>query len=157
MRQQPTTRALGTTVLALVLGLGWAAREVVHARERADQVQSGTIALDQVKMEPYQDGPTLVGHAGLYLAGDTAASRKFVTGRFVIEPKQTPHAPHTHPEEEVMIIETGTGEIFVDGKTTQVGPGSVMYTGPQVSHGIVNTGDEPLTFYFIKWEAAATK
>ena len=30
-----------------------------------------------------------------------------------------------------MIIESGHGEIFCDGKTTKIGPGSVMYTAPE--------------------------
>ena len=50
-----------------------------------------------------------------------------------------------------MVIEQGHGEIDVDGKITRVGPGSVMYTAPNVPHGIVNTGDTPIVFYFIKW------
>ena len=56
-----------------------------------------------------------------------------------------------------MLIESGVGEIVVDGKTTRVGPGSAMYTAPNVSHGIVNTGDTPLVFYWVKWAPAATK
>ena len=40
--------------------------------------------------------------------GDTPASTKFVTGRFVLDPGKTPHPPHTHAEEEVMVIESGT-------------------------------------------------
>ena len=50
-----------------------------------------------------------------------------------------------------MVIEKGNGEIFCDGKTTKVGPGSVMFTTPNAPHGIVNTGKEPIVFYFIKW------
>jgi mannose-6-phosphate isomerase-like protein (cupin superfamily) len=78
-----------------------------------------------------------------------------VTGRFILQPGKTPHAPHTHVEEEVMIVESGTGEIFCDGKTTKVGPGSVMFTTPNVSHGITNTGSEPLVFYYVKWAPGA--
>ena len=48
-----------------------------------------------------------VGKNGVYISGDTPASTKFVTGRFVLAPGKTPHAPHTHAEEEVMIIESG--------------------------------------------------
>ena len=109
------------SALALALGLGWAAREAAHARELAAQVKSGTITLDQVAMKEtlYDDKP--VGENGVYLSGDTPGSTKFVTGRFVIPPGKTPHPPHTHAEEEVMIVETGTGEIFCDGKTTKVG------------------------------------
>jgi mannose-6-phosphate isomerase-like protein (cupin superfamily) len=139
------------TVIALALATGWGFREVVHARERAALVSSQTINLDEIKMSlaKYEDKP--VGQIGYYTHGDTPASSNFVTGRFIIDPGKTPHRPHVHPEEEVMIVETGHGEIFCDGKTTKVGPGSVMFTTPNAPHGINNTGTEPLTFYFVKW------
>ena len=50
-----------------------------------------------------------------------------------------------------MIIERGHGEILCDGKTTKIGPGSVMYTAPNAPHGITNTGSEPIVFYYVKW------
>ncbi len=139
------------SVLAIALGAGWAVREAAHARELAAQVKSGTINVDQVEMKEtlYDDKP--VGHNGVYVSGDTPGSTNFVTGRFVIPPGKTPHPPHTHAEEEVMIVETGKGEIFCDGKTTKVGPGSVMYTVPQASHAIKNTGETPMVFYYVKW------
>jgi mannose-6-phosphate isomerase-like protein (cupin superfamily) len=140
-------------LIAVGLALGWASRERTLAAERAAILASQTIALGKVAMAKVEDRGKFVGKNGVYLAGDTPASTNFVTGRFVIEPGQTPHLPHTHPEEEVMIIESGTGEISVDGRITPVGPGSVMYTAPQVSHGIVNTGTEPVVFYYIKWAA----
>lgn len=141
----------GPWALAVALGLGWAAREAALAGERAELVKSETLTLDQVKMQDYSDNGKVVGKVGVYLSGDTPGSTKFVTGRFVLEPGQTPHAPHTHAEEEVMVIESGTGEIVCDGKTTKIGPGSVMYTTPNAPHGIVNTGTTPIVFYFIKW------
>jgi mannose-6-phosphate isomerase-like protein (cupin superfamily) len=137
--------------IAGALAIGWAAREAARAGERAELVRSATITLDRVVMEDFKAGDKSVGKAGAYLSGDTPASTKFITGRFVLEPGQTPHAPHTHVEEEVMIVESGTGEIFCDGNTTNVGPGSVMYTTPNAPHGIVNNGPKPLVFYFVKW------
>ena len=74
-----------------------------------------------------------------------------MTGRFIIDPGKSPHAPHVHDDEEMLIVEAGQGEIICDGKTTKVGPGSVMYSTPNVAHGINNTGHEPLTFTFVKW------
>ncbi len=102
-------------------------------------------------MSDYRDRGSVVGKLGIYLAGETPESKNFVTGRLVLDAGKTPHPPHTHVEEEIMVIEQGTGEIEVDGKITKVGPGSVMYTTPNVSHGIVNTGKTPIVFYFIKW------
>jgi mannose-6-phosphate isomerase-like protein (cupin superfamily) len=139
------------TAIALALSIGWAFREAAHARERAALVSAQTINLDEIKMSlaKYEDKP--VGQIGFYIQGDTPASSNFVTGRFIIDPGKSPHRPHVHSEEEVMIVETGHGEIFCDGKTTKVGPGSVMFTTPNAPHGINNTGSEPLTFYFVKW------
>lgn len=140
------------SAVVLALGLGWASRELAFAQEKA-AVRSQTVTLDQVKMKDYSDQGKQVGQIGIYLEGDAPRSSKFVTGRFVLDPGQTPHAPHTHVEEEVMVIESGQGEIFCNGKTTKVGPGSVMFTAPNDPHGIVNTGKTPLVFYFVKWEA----
>jgi mannose-6-phosphate isomerase-like protein (cupin superfamily) len=142
-----------TASLALILAAGWSYREVVFARAQSRQVASTTINLDQVKVMNFEDKGQPVGTNGVYFSGDTPASTKFVTGRFVLAPGKTPHAPHTHPEEEVMIIESGHGEIFCDGKTTKIGPGSVMYTTPNAPHGVTNTGEESLVFYYVKWES----
>jgi mannose-6-phosphate isomerase-like protein (cupin superfamily) len=141
------------TAIALALGVGWASREAVHARDRAAVLSSQTLNLDQVKMSVFKDQGRPVGQIGIYVQGETPASSSLVTGRFIIDPGKSPHAPHVHADEEVLIVETGHGEIICDGKTTKVGPGSVMFTTPNVLHGINNTGQEPLSFYFVKWVA----
>lgn len=141
----------GFAGVALVLAVGWSCREVALAFDPVKEVSSVTINLDQLESAAFSDKGEKVGTNGVYLSGDTPASTKFATGRFVLEPGKTPHAPHTHVEEEVMIVESGHGEIFCDGKTTKVGPGSVMYTTPNTSHGITNTSSEPIVFYYIKW------
>jgi mannose-6-phosphate isomerase-like protein (cupin superfamily) len=155
VRPRPQTIALGG--LVLVLALGWIGRERSFAAERAEILKSKTVTLEQVKMTDYSDRGSVVGKLGIYLAGDTPESSKFVTGRLVLDAGKTPHPPHTHVEEEIMVIEQGTGEIEIDGKITQVGPGSVMYTTPNVPHGIVNTGKTPIVFYFIKWAGKDSK
>jgi mannose-6-phosphate isomerase-like protein (cupin superfamily) len=139
--------------LVLLLAAGWSYREVAFALDQTRQVASATINLDQIKPVNFEDKGQPVGTNSVYISGDTPASTKFVTGRFVLSPGKTPHAPHTHLEEEVMIVESGHGEIFCDGKTTKIGPGSVMYTIPNAPHGITNTGEGPIVFYYVKWES----
>jgi mannose-6-phosphate isomerase-like protein (cupin superfamily) len=75
------------------------------------------------------------------------------TGMAVLEPGVSPHPPHRHPEEELLIVTAGTGEIECDGRATPVGPGAIMYCAGDVLHGILNTGKVPLTFYWSKWLA----
>ncbi len=139
--------------LTLLLALGWGSRELARAFDGPKAVSSGTISVDEVRMEPFSDNGAPVGKNGLYLLGDTPASTRFATGRFVLDAGKSPHPPHTHTEEEVMIIESGHGEILCDGVTKKVGPGSVMYTTPNTPHGITNTGSEPIVFYYVKWES----
>jgi mannose-6-phosphate isomerase-like protein (cupin superfamily) len=155
--RRPSVRTIALALLSLALALGWMSRERAFASMKADLLKSGTVNLGDVKIADDMVDGKLVGHIGLYFHGDTPASKKFVTGRYVIEPGKSPHAPHTHAEEEVMVVESGHGEIFCDGKTTKVGPGSAMFTTPNASHGIVNTGDSPLVFYFIKWGTESSK
>ncbi len=143
----------GFAGLTLVLAAGWSYRETAFALAEARKVSSATINLDQVPMVSLMDKGEFVGKNAVYIMGDTPASTKFVTGRFTLPPGKSPHAPHTHPEEEVMIIESGKGEILCDGKTTKIGPGSVMYATPNAVHGITNTGSEPIVFYYVKWES----
>lgn len=143
--------ALLPTVLAGVLALGWASRERAFADEKAKLVPSQTLNLGDVKFKEFVFEGKPRGEIGVYLDGETAGTRNFVVGQLRLKPGEEPHPIHKHPEEEILIVTTGKGEISCDGKTTKVGPGSIMYTGPNAPHGIKNTGDDVLTFYWVKW------
>jgi len=88
-----------------------------------------------------------------YCSGPTAGLKNLVIGSIILNPAQQPHPPHTHPDEEILIVAEGAGEITMNGAATKVIAGGVMYVPPNYLHGIVNTGAAPLTFYFIKWIA----
>jgi mannose-6-phosphate isomerase-like protein (cupin superfamily) len=85
--------------------------------------------------------------------GPTDQLRGVCTGMAVLDPGASPHPPHRHPEEEFLIIADGTGVIDCEGQRTEVGPGAIMYCAANALHGITNTGQVPLTFYWSKWIA----
>ena len=70
-----------------------------------------------------------------------------------LAPGASPNPPHRHPEEEFLIVSDGNGEIECDGKVVEAGPGAIMYCAGNTLHGITNTGQTPLTFYWSKWIA----
>jgi mannose-6-phosphate isomerase-like protein (cupin superfamily) len=92
------------------------------------------------------------GDLSVYFEGATDQIGSMTAGSLRLNPGMSPHPPHTHPEEEFMVITEGTGEILVEGKTTKVGPGTMMYCAGGKLHGITNTGKEPLLFYYYKWK-----
>jgi mannose-6-phosphate isomerase-like protein (cupin superfamily) len=149
---------LGTMITgaaALALAIGWSVREAQWASAQGERVKSGTINAADVKMNDADFEGKKTGQAGVYFNGETEGTRNFQVGRFLIDPGSSPHTPHKHTEEEVLIVSRGQGEIVVDGKSTPVRSGAVMYTGPNAEHGIKNTGERPLEFYWVKYIPSA--
>jgi mannose-6-phosphate isomerase-like protein (cupin superfamily) len=93
------------------------------------------------------------GDLRTYFDGPTDQLRSMTAGSLLLKPEMSPHPPHRHPEEEIMVVTEGSGEIVVEGKVSQVGPGSMMYCAADKLHGVKNTGTQPLLFYFYKWRA----
>ena len=64
-------------------------------------------------------------------------------------PPGTSVGRHTHDarEEEFYLILAGRGEMWRDGATFGVRAGDLIRNRPAGSHGLVNTGDEPLRMF----------
>lgn len=60
--------------------------------------------------------------------------------------------PHSHDEEETFIIMSGTGMMTVDGESTPVVVGDVVYLPRGSTHTLANTApDQALSFLTIFW------
>ena len=130
---------LGTSTLALPFIAGFA--PVVQ-----DQLVSLVIDPANAKLthESY-------GDLRIYFDGPTGQLRALTVGSLALKAGMVPHPPHQHPEEEIMLVTEGAGEITVGGQTYAAAPGSMMYCGGQGMHGIT-AGPHGLTFYFYKWK-----
>jgi quercetin dioxygenase-like cupin family protein len=68
-----------------------------------------------------------------------------------LNPGEAAHAPHQHPEEEMIILKEGTLEAIHNGTTRPMSAGSVLLLAPNDLHGVRNSGQAPATYYVIKW------
>ena len=68
-----------------------------------------------------------------------------------LNPGESPHPPHRHPEEEMMIVKEGTIETTQNGVATRVGPGSIIFQASNELHGLRNVGATPATYHVIQW------
>ena len=73
-----------------------------------------------------------------------------------LNPGQTSHAPHQHPNEELIIIREGTVETLSLGEWKRVGPGSIIFNASNELHGIRNVGTGPATYHVINWTSHKT-
>ena len=89
----------------------------------------------------------------VYFDGPTNEVSVMTAGSVRLNPGATPHPPHQHPEEEILFITEGSGEVTIGEKSYKVSAGSAMYCEANKLHGITNTGSRPLLFYFCKWKA----
>jgi mannose-6-phosphate isomerase-like protein (cupin superfamily) len=138
----PARRELFTIAGAAALGLAARLQAVEGVR-----LPSGTLDAPQAKVTH-----ETFGDLAMYFSGSTDQVGSMTAGSLLLKPGMSPHPPHQHSEEEFMVITEGSGEIVVEGKTTKVAAGSMMYCAAGKLHGIVNTGAKPLLFYFYKWK-----
>ena len=52
-----------------------------------------------------------------------------------VKPQMASHAPHQHPQEEMVIIKEGNVEVLVNGEWKKVSPGSVAFFASNQMHG----------------------
>jgi XRE family transcriptional regulator, regulator of sulfur utilization len=85
--------------------------------------------------------------------GPTATLDELEIHITTLKPGETPHAPHQHPAEELLVIKEGTVESLVNGELRRVGPGSIVFQASNQMHTIRNVGDVPATYHVIQWQS----
>ncbi len=66
-----------------------------------------------------------------------------------LPPGQSPHPPHQHVHEEMMLVQSGSLEATISGQKSVVGPGSVIYINSNDEHGLKNTGTVPAQYFVL--------
>jgi len=88
------------------------------------------------------------------MEGSTTSLAYFEVHTSTLEPGKAPHPPHTHADqEELIIVKEGLVKITVNGVSKIMGPGSVAYAIPGEEHGIENAGKTQATYYVFKYKS----
>jgi (S)-ureidoglycine aminohydrolase len=61
------------------------------------------------------------------------------------------HVPHSHRNEEIMLLLKGNGELQVGQTFKQSNKNDIMYLEANVLHAFKNTGTEQCSYYAIQW------
>jgi len=92
-----------------------------------------------------------------YFTGESFATKDILVANGTVEPGKAVHGAHRHAEEEYLYITEGSGTWHLDGKEFPAKAGDVLYVEPWVYHGFTNTGDKPLRFFVVKYNAKGVK
>ena len=97
--------------------------------------------------------PTKAGAVRRVVQAPTATLDELEIHITTLEPGASPHPPHKHPDEELLVVKEGQVESLVNGQLRRVGPGSVVFQAAEQMHSIRNIGDAPATYHVIKWNS----
>jgi mannose-6-phosphate isomerase-like protein (cupin superfamily) len=92
---------------------------------------------------PKRELEGLVSHI-LLEEGDAAGGELSITWVDVEPGAQQP--PHSHGPQQVYVITRGSGRMRVGNDEHDVTTGHLVFIPPDTEHGIVNTGNETLTY-----------
>jgi mannose-6-phosphate isomerase-like protein (cupin superfamily) len=62
---------------------------------------------------------------------------------------KSPHPPHQHVHEEMMMLQTGLLDATINGKTQRLTPGSICYVNSNDLHGLLNPGPDRAEYFVI--------
>jgi mannose-6-phosphate isomerase-like protein (cupin superfamily) len=97
--------------------------------------------------------PNKTGSSRKFFQAPTATLDELESHVTTLNAGETPHPPHKHPDEELLIIKEGTVEALVNGQMKRVGPGSVIFQASNQEHSIRNVGQGQATYHVIKWNS----
>jgi XRE family transcriptional regulator, regulator of sulfur utilization len=97
--------------------------------------------------------PNKTGSSRKFFQAPTATLDELECHVTTLNAGETPHPPHKHPDEELLIIKEGTVEALVNGQMKRVGPGSVIFQASNQEHSIRNVGQGQATYHVIKWNS----
>jgi XRE family transcriptional regulator, regulator of sulfur utilization len=68
-----------------------------------------------------------------------------------LNPGESPHPPHRHADEELMVVKEGTLEAMQNGVTNIVTTGGIIFEASNEEHGLRNVGTNRATYFVFKF------
>ena len=143
-----TRRDIFVALIAVSATLGVIA---VAAEQKSSVLQTSVFDWNSVP-----ETPTEVGSVRSFFRTPTATLEELELHVTTLNPGQASHPPHKHPNEELVIVQEGTLEAYVNGEWKKAGPGSVIFNASNQLHGVRNAGTGPATYHVINWKSATT-
>ena len=99
---------------------------------------------------------TKAGERRQVFNGPTATLDNFSGHITTLRPGEIAHAPHRHPDEEMVIVKEGTIEVTINGEVRRAGTGSIFFYAPHDLHGMKNIGETNASYFVFRFVTAKT-
>lgn len=82
----------------------------------------------------------------------TALFEKFDMHVTTLRKGEVSHPPHTHRQEEIIIVKTGTVTMQVGDKFYPASPGDIIFLSSGIPHALQNAGNGATTYFAFQWQ-----
>ena len=86
----------------------------------------------------------------------TISLAKFDCHVTTLNPGESPHAAHHHPDEELIAIKEGELEATINGVAQRAGPGGIIFFGSNTEHMLKSVGKVPAVYHVMRITTDAT-
>ena len=83
------------------------------------------------------------------LQGVTHSGDHLEVHETTLAPGGSPHPPHRHEHEELLLMVSGTLAVTIEGKTAVIGPGGAAFFHSNELHGARNPGTEKAQYFVV--------
>jgi XRE family transcriptional regulator, regulator of sulfur utilization len=94
---------------------------------------------------------TETGEVRQFFRAPTATLDQLELHATTLNPGVASHPPHRHANEEIILVDQGTVDVFGNGVWKTVGPGSVVFNASNSLHAVKNAGTTPATYHVISF------
>jgi quercetin dioxygenase-like cupin family protein len=95
--------------------------------------------------------PTKQGERRAVFDSPTPTLANFECHITTLNPGESPHPPHHHPDEELMIIKDGTLAALQGDQTNIVTSGGIIFEASNEIHGLRNIGTNQATYFVLRF------
>lgn len=136
--------------IVVAAGSTLAGGETVPAAARAIQGSAAFVWEDMTVK------PTGVGERRAVMDSPTATLERLECHVSTLNPGRASHLPHTHPQEEMILLREGELDVHINGVVRRAGPGSVLFYASNIPHAVSNPGPDRATYLVINLTTAET-
>ena len=137
-------------IAAAALLLGASAGTLLSASRAEEPLMKSAV----FQWDDLSPTPTSVGAVRRVVRAPTATLDELESHITTLNANRSPHAPHQHPNEELLVLKEGTVDAYVNGEWVPVRTGGIMFFAPNVPHTVRNVSDRPATYYVFNWSPA---
>lgn len=140
-----SVRHLSLAAVAAAFIGGWAG--VAAGRQAEPSLMKSAI----FQWESVPATPTSVGAVRRFFRSPTATLDELEFHVTTLNPGQSSHAPHQHPNEELIIVKEGTVDAFSNGAWKPASTGSIIFNASNELHAVRNPGPSSATYFVVNW------